>query len=128
MSEVFRSEQRTAREGDQCGECAATIQPGTAYEAQGGIVDGRPWDQKLCLPCAALVAWCWNQYPSVFDIDGRELGNMAGDLENMDMVSECEDGPYVELEYRAVLEIDPVRNYPRLKVPAQAPAGAEAEA
>lgn len=117
MSSVFRSDKRTARKAHRCGECGITIQPGTVYTAEGGINDGRAWDQKLCLPCAGLVAWGWS-YPSVFDSDGRELGGMLTDLVQHDIVYDNAGALDIDPAYADELEIDPIRNYPQLKTPA----------
>jgi hypothetical protein len=65
---------RKARKQHQCVECLEDIEPGQRYEHVRGLdVDGDPFSDRTCLPCAAIR----DQYcPS-----GYHVGHVAEQIE-----------------------------------------------
>lgn len=104
-----------ARKAHRCCECRVVIEPGTTYTRTSGIWDGRPYSHPYCPPCSELERWAWAQ--GTWDgEDGRHVGRLLVDLMADGVVSRsAEDVLEVDPWFRMFLEIDPARNYPRLR-------------
>lgn len=52
---VLKEAQPTARKPHRCHACTITIEPGTKYNRQTAVFDGRVYDWIACLPCESLL-------------------------------------------------------------------------
>ena len=78
-----RSETRTARKAQRCGECGRIIARGEKYRVAAGLSYGEMWDAKVCVHCDVACSWLRENcngylYSAVLEDFGEHAtGNMA---------------------------------------------------
>lgn len=117
MSDFHTESKITARKTHTCGECRAEISAGQVYVREAGVFDGQFYTSKHCRSCAALIHYGWNSHPQIFDSNsGRTLGGLLDDyIEGEAVYFDDHDKCHITDEYAHALEVDPVKNWPRIK-------------
>lgn len=89
MADIYREEQRRARNAYRCDEGRETIAVGETYVRWFQIWDGDAMSGRLCLTCSAMRAEAW----AAFDIwdpeDGPGMGELRSWLADRDVPNAC---------------------------------------
>ena len=117
MSDCASRKEVKARKAHRCRECGVWIAPGNAYAYHSGIYDAAPYHFRVCLACDALGTWANSKGGPLHDVDPEDQShNLLHSLLECDVLTREGGSVTVAADWDGVLEMDPARQYPRLKL------------